>query len=598
MMRRHALLLLVFLAPALARADDASPEHLLPATTQVFMRWDGLSAHREAYDRTAMGKMMKGDMGKFLDSAVKQLQDGLGGALTVSELLGGVPPAELEKLQKDATQASKLPSLLIDQGFLLGIEVRSALPPSAQVTIIVPNGAARSAPLTSAIRLIAGLNKVPIKESKHGKGSLYSIDAEPVYLGWWNEGPHLVLVVGSDKVEVAAKRMSEGTHARLTANPLYKKIAGFKQFQTNARAFLDVAAVAKLARGVHPEAGKIIDQLGLDGLKSITFYSGFEDIAERGLMEVDVSGGRKGLLALATGKSFKLSDVPPLPDDTVSWTMTSFDAAATYDTVLATIETMVKLYDPNELPRIQEGLKVANEILGIDIRKDLLGSLGDQLVQYSSPAEGPFNLGQTFLIKAKDPARLQETLDQALKGVAKSTGVDITVKKRKYRGVELREVHFKQQGFFFLPTYAVHKDWLVVSYYPQPVQGYILRATGELPSWKPDAAVRASLEKLPQEFTSISVSDPRPGVKQLLSLAPMIAQAISSAVPDVKLDVGSIPNGHEVCKHLFPNVSIATDDGKVLRYETRASLSMPFDASGIDTYVLGFALVGLFSAGK
>ena len=97
-------------------------------------------------------------------------------------------------------------------------------------------------------------------------------------------------------------------------------------------------------------------------------------------------------------------------------------------------------------------------------------------------AEGPFTLGQTFLVKVKNPDKLHAALDQAIKAIGQATGADVSVKKKKYRGVELREVHVHQQGFFFLPTYAMHDGWLVLGYYPQNVQGYILRATGEVPA--------------------------------------------------------------------------------------------------------------------
>ena len=93
-----------------------------------------------------------------------------------------------------------------------------------------------------------------------------------------------------------------------------------------------------------------------------------------------------------------------------------------------------------------------------------------------------------------------------------------------------REVHVRQQGFFFLPTYTIHKGWLAFSYYPQAVQGYILRAAGEVPTWKPDAQTAAALKALPKEFTSVSVSDPRPALRVLLSFAPVVARGVQAAL--------------------------------------------------------------------
>src|SRR5262249_30950470 len=67
MSRRWGIALLVFLIPTLGRAQDA-PEDLLPAGTQLYLRWDGVEAHRAAYEKTALGKMMQGDTGKFITS--------------------------------------------------------------------------------------------------------------------------------------------------------------------------------------------------------------------------------------------------------------------------------------------------------------------------------------------------------------------------------------------------------------------------------------------------------------------------------------------------------------------------------------------------
>src|SRR5581483_5501425 len=61
---RLVLCLLAFALPGVVRAQE--PEQLLPATTQVYLRWDGVEAHRAAYEKTALGKMMKGDTGEFV----------------------------------------------------------------------------------------------------------------------------------------------------------------------------------------------------------------------------------------------------------------------------------------------------------------------------------------------------------------------------------------------------------------------------------------------------------------------------------------------------------------------------------------------------
>jgi hypothetical protein len=581
-----AVFLLALVGPV--RAADA-PEDLLPAGTQLYVRWDGTVAHKDAYAKTALGKMLAGDTGKFVSGVFNQMQDTVGGLLTVQSLLGGAAPEKLQKLQADATEATKLLPLLGQNGFIFAVEARGLEPPDGQVTIILPNIGDNSKPFLGLLRLIAGVADLEIKEQKIEERAVSHIQAGPVQAAWWIEGKHGVVTGGTMPPEAVVKRMT-GSGDKLTGNPLFKKVQSFNQFETGARAFLDVAAIAKIARTRGADVAKLIEDLGLDNLRSLTFYSGFDGEAERGLTELDVEGPRKGLLRLTTGKTFKLADVPPIPDDVVSWSMTNFDTVTLYDVGVKTAEHIVKLVSPDDLPKVKEILDQADKLVGVNIRNDLLGNLDGQVLHYNSPAEGPFTLGQTFLLKVKDADKVQAALEQAIKGIGQATGADVSIKKKKYRGVELREVHVRQQGFFFKPTYAVHKDWLVVGYFPQQVHGYILRATGEVPSWKPGPHLQAAFDKLPKEFVSVSVSDPRPTVKQFLSIAPIIGGAIDSFLPDVKFDVSTLPNAHEATRHLFPNVSVASDDGKRIRQETRASLALPIDVTGLDLYVVGLGL--------
>ncbi len=582
--RRAGFALLLLFVPALVRAEEA-PEQLLPATTQVYLRWDGVDAHRASYEKSGLGQMMKGDTGGFVADLYGQLQDGLSALLTVDQLLGGVAPDKLAKMQADAAEASKLLSVLAKNGVIVAAEVRNIDGPEWQVTLILPDAGPKSEPLFAALRLTAALSKLPVKDAKVEGAAASSINAGPVYATWWRDGGHAVVALGPDKPEDVVKRM-HARGGRLDANPLFKRLKAFDKFETSARAFVDADAFVKLAGTRGKEFDKLTKDLGLDGLKSLVFYSGFDGEAERGLVEWDMPGPRTGLLTLLNGKPFTLADVPPLPPDVISWSMTNFGAGAFYDTGLKAAEDVAAVVAPDQVANIKGYAKAADEALGVDLRKDILDSLGDKVVFYDSPSEGPLSLGQTLMVKVKDAKKLQDALDQAVKGLGKALGAEVTLKKKSYHGVEMREVHVAQQGFIFVPSYAIYKDWLVIAPFPQQVQGYILRAKGDLAAWKPDQRVQKSLEELPKEFISVSYSDPRPSVKEILSIAPLIGGTVNSFTPDSKFEVGSLPNAQEATQHLFPNVSVTTDDGKTLRLETRASLQLPFDVTGLDSYAL------------
>lgn len=582
-------------------AGEQTPEQMLSAGTQIYLRWDGADAHKAAHANTALGQMLAGDMGVFLKGLYGQVQEGLGTLLTVEQLLGGAAPEKLKQMQADSTEAAMLFPLLAETGFVLAGELRNLEPFDGDLLLILPNLGAKAKPLTSTLRLIANLSKGKIKEQKFGSRLVSSVEGTedlPINLSWWLESGHGILHLGAQPVAAVMKRWDDPKRSRLPDHVLYKRIKSFSQFPTSARGFFDIASLAKLARTRGPEVGKLIDELGVEGLRNLVLYSGFAGDAERGLLELEMPGPRKGVLGLFRGKSFRLGDLPPLPPDVVSWSMASLDAATFYDVALQTAEAVTRVLAPDNVEAVKGFATLANVALGLDLRNDLLAALGDQVIGYTAPSEGPLTLGQVVMLKVKDGDKVMESVEQIIKAVARLTSADIQLKKRTYRGVVLREVRFRTQGFIFVPTYAVHKGWFCLALFPQPVQGYISRSNGEMAAWKASTKVRALFDELPREAVSFSYSDPRPSLNQLLSLGPVIAGAILSFNPESSFEVGSIPNSQEACRFLFPNVSVATADDRFVRVESRASLPLPFDLAGIDIVglylALGFSLAGVF----
>src|ERR1700745_373377 len=79
-----AFLFMVGPSSVLAAEQTASPtrvEQLLPADACLYLRYDGYEPHRKAYDRTALGQAMKGDLGEFLEYLTVVLTDALASGL-------------------------------------------------------------------------------------------------------------------------------------------------------------------------------------------------------------------------------------------------------------------------------------------------------------------------------------------------------------------------------------------------------------------------------------------------------------------------------------------------------------------------------------
>jgi hypothetical protein len=524
----------------------------LSANSQIYIRLDGIDRHREAYAQTALGKIFQGDTGRMLDGIMAGFKD-----LYILQLLETVA----------------------HQGVALGVEMRQLEPPQVQMLAVFPKAATQSAPLSGTLLWAAGKARTAVQVSKLLGREVHQIESGPLHVAWWIEGDMAVLSIGTDKAETVLQRLQQPT-PRLVDQPLYQKLIRFQEFKTATRGFIDFAALAKVARVSDEKAARILDELGLAAFQNLTFYYGFDSAATRSLIACEIPGPRKGLARLANGKPFTLGDLPPMPPDVDGFTALRLDPAALFD---SGVELAERLVPAGQAPSVKGAVASANEILGLNIREDLLGELGSMVVTYSSPPEGMAFTGQTIVFEVKNAKRLETALDRLLAGLQKLTGMSLKVRQRTYHGVDLRTVHVSEKGFPLVPTYALHKNWLIIGLYPQPVQGFILRAKGELPSWKPGPEVQDALTKLPKSFTLLSLTDPRVGINQLLAMAPLVGGSLHGFNPQISFDVASLPNAHEVARHLFPNVTVASDDGRVFRLQGLASLPVPPGFNRLDT---------------
>jgi hypothetical protein len=238
------------------------------------------------------------------------------------------------------------------------------------------------------------------------------------------------------------------------------------------------------------------------------------------------------------------------------------------------------------------------KLLGVSVRDDILPCLGDKIVMFQSPTEGLSIFGTVVCVSLKDPAKAKAVADRMHRGLETLVSAPIKVRKKTLLGVEIRELYSRGFGIV-TPAYAFVDDWLVVSAHPQAVQGVILRAKGDLEKWKPDADTAARLAKLPADGCGIQYCRPQSTVQNLCVVGPLLIGQLSlfnrfnQTESDYDpIDVGLIPNGHELSKHLFPNLTVTRDDGKTIRIEVNESFSLPLEFIGLEPIVVFGVIAG------
>lgn len=628
------------LAPS-ARAADPAPEKMLPPTTQLYLRWDGIAAHADAYKKSVWGGIMAGPTGDNVRALLARAPRLLGSSVLADPLLAGKPPAELKASLADLKATEKLIDLIADRGVIVAAEVREPAPsikgigtvvggliggklpgpeavmPDAQVIVMVPDVGDKADVLFGSFRLL--MKKADYKvepfEADGRKGFKVALSPENMLsAAWWVEGKHFVFYFGTRKpTAVIAEMQSNVAKGGVTNHPLYVRASKLGQFESITRGYIDSGKMIDLAKNLAgplvPGLKERLDGTGLSGLRAVVFSSGFDGKESRATYEFDAPGERKGLLKVLKQEPLTLTDLPPLPPDVSRFSALRIDPTATYDAGLG----LVEFFSMAQEFGVEDGAKkkgqaevikarkeyMAREVdkfLGIDLKDDLLAHLGDKLVVFQSPTEGLQVFGTVICISVKDAAKVRAATDRVQRALEALANSPIKVRKKVLKGVEYRE--FYARGFGVLtPTYAVVGDWLVISVHPQAVQGVILRTKSDLPKWKPDDATAKRLAKMPAGC-GLQYCDPKSTASNLCTIGPLFLSAFSNRnvfgeQPETDfdpIDVGIVPNAHELSRHLFPNLTVTRDDGKTIRIEVNESISMPLEVIGLEPLAFVIAI--------
>jgi hypothetical protein len=149
-------------------------------------------------------------------------------------------------------------------------------------------------------------------------------------------------------------------------------------------------------------------------------------------------------------------------------------------------------------------------------------------------------------------------------------------------------------------AYTVDDNWLAISFNSQLLEAFLLRVDGKLPKWEPTVEHQDALKDLPEQFTSISVDDPRTSLPSLVSFGYCGLVWIEAAfrsegtLPQTKklmADIPNLPPAELIVQPLFPNLSVTTVDKDGIHWYTRNSLPS-FSAWN---YSVGYVGVLLFA---
>jgi prepilin-type processing-associated H-X9-DG protein len=413
--------------------------------------------------------------------------------------------------------------------------------------------------------------------------------------GWWLEKGDLVLSNRPDLV----MSVLDGKAPNAADHPLRVDLLKAKDdFQPVAVGFVDIAAL--------PPMPPQVVQLGLDGLKRIELQWGIQDDALVAILGAVAPAPRRGILAFLDQPTFHIRSLPPLPSGLTGFTVLSLDLAKIYDQV-------VELSNQSN-PQGADGfiqLETAfRQQFGIELRKDLLASMGPKLSLYSQPpnADAAANpataalaqfTGLTISLQVRGDAftkvidPLMQIINQfiqarqagARRGQPNPNAGAITFRKQDSPQptyvLDLSQAGLPPQILAMVqPTVLLGKDQLVIAATTTGAERAV-GLSGAAPErlWQPTGAFVPMARRLPGDLVFLNVSDPRDTLPELVQGLPMFIQQANMLLPSVQSARGAarraqcannlkqialaMHNYHSALG-TFPKPAITDNDGKPL----------------------------------
>ncbi len=572
-----------------------APETLLPSDAVLYIGFDGLEAHQADFEKTVAYQSL---YESGLADAVEKLLD------AIQKRSGDVPEIQLLR---------DVYGTLMQNGASIAVSVSSDQGPPLPYGVVVFHRSKKFQPqlegfIKDALKRDVEFQVRNLAGRKVTSGSIpNSPGAE---LGWWNEGEHLVFVVGVNAVENAID-VAKGNSANITQNALWKKYHEAEALAgTTSLSWLDLGSLRKMfgqmplpPTGPDAPQHKVDDVLkavGLDSVGALVSRSGFKGKTLWSETVLENTGQAKGVLAYASQKPLNLKDLPPLPQHTLAFHACTVDWEKAFLNTESLVKAVAKLGPPDASAQVEGLMNTLPAIIGLDPKTELIKPLGDVSCIYADGNLGGFGL--VAAQKIKDEKTFQATLLNLIGRITEQTTPnEFQVVKTKKNGREI--ISLTIAGGIFSPSFSVSDGWFVAGMLPQSVESFHLRLDGKLDRWEPSEEHQEAFAALPKNYTSITVSDTKQGVQTLMSFAPMMITILQAAMLDSPLgrrggtlpfSVAEIPPAELIAKPLFPNVTVSAWEENGFRCKSRMSLpNVPLldGGGGAPAVAIGIALL-------
>jgi len=606
---RRSILILLMVAGVVA-GEETRDEHrlaaLVPPDTMVLLELDDLGGYDWWSRETSLGRIWAepqmqqfvGGMTKAVASAVENLRR------------QGMDPFAMAGLEpKDFT------GITIQRAGLAIIDIDAAQQgrPDFVLTLQCRDGIKKVEKIVTAARTMAGaFAGIGFPTEKHG-------DIDVAWAKVPYAGEIAMAFVGNRMIVTSGRARMHDVLARLKGGRA-QALAGAPQFVETLRrmgagksamfGYIDVPRMsnrvsalisANVGGSWRQEAEQIVTAFGFDAIEHIAIADVPQGTNWRSEFFVKLKE-RRGLFSFIQDAPTSHRFAAYTPSNPLLYSAERADMGRYLDEFVAALDH----FEPGAKQEMAEILARYNKVLGIDVRKDLVGSLGHEWAGYVDVPEGGGLIPDVVLFASvKDRARLSKSLRAlvekysdvlAMHGERKARRAPrIRHRKSKAGAHTIHSIEITQHNgepVPVMPSWTLGDDYIILALWPHTLRNALSRPH----SLRDNPEFNKLRQSVPQGATASSYVDCAALVGFAYNTLVPALQAVQGAANRELQPYGASLNFHElppssvITKHLSPCMSYF----KMEKDAVRMGYVSPFGLSVATAGTAGLgALVGL-----
>jgi len=474
--------------------------------------------------------------------------------------------------------------------YLTKLEIRPGEPPDLQAALIVNTGAATAEVRDSLLKMQRmGNVELEVEEVAIEGVKFHRFRPAPdaPQITWGTRGRYLLLGVGEGSIEGLFANARTGPPqwlAQLREDAPVERISTMTY--ANLPALID-AGLAGMQESEAEQARKVVAALGLQQMKSYTSVTGLDKEGFLGRTVLELEDGSRGIFALADAEPLTADDLAPIPADSTAAFALQLDGQK----VLDIVQQVAREADPATAKKIDDGLKMINQMIGLDLREEVLASLGDTWCVYNSAGEGGLLFtGLTATVDLRDPekaGKVHKQLMSLAKAALQRPAVEEAPDHHRlvHLPPQLKQIEFQGRTIHYLtgmrdvpfaPAWCLTDTHLVVSLFPQNIEAMLARET-EYASLASAPEIAPALGERGGAGGPLSVSyiDTKTLFEVLYPMGKIAATAALNHLAEeegVDIDVSILPRAETIGRHLRPSVTSMARTERGIEFTTRQSL--------------------------